>query len=58
MLKVNNEVCVDTIMAFSEDILQYLECEEEEEECKTSQQMIRLQSCFEDALQKYGQEWV
>ena len=53
MLKAkDNKVCIDAIMAFGEDILWQLECEEDEEECETSQWMIGIKELFRGCIVK------
>jgi len=42
----NEEVSIDNIMAFGEDIVQYLEYEEDEEEYETSQWLIGMKELF------------
>ena len=47
----NNEVNIDTMIVFGEDILRYLECEEDEEH-ETSQCLIRIKELFHGHVAK------
>ena len=47
LVKANgDEVCINTIMAFGEDILRYLEYKDNNEEYETSQNLIGMKELF------------
>jgi len=47
LVKANSEeVCINIIIAFGEDILRYLEYEDDDEEYETSQNLIGMKELF------------